>query len=104
MTSTHEAELNFPSLNVQARHVHVVPGLRGYSRLSIARLCNSGYKVTFDKVTMRILQNGVCILQGQRNPSNNLWKIEQDSSVDLPPDIQHHQAHAAIGSPTTADL
>jgi hypothetical protein len=88
MTWTHEAELNLPMLNAQARHVHVVPGLRGCSLLSIARLWDSGYEVTFDKVILRIVQNGICILQGQRNPSNNLWKI--DSGDTTPPDIRHH--------------
>jgi hypothetical protein len=104
MTSTHEAELDFPSLNAQARHVHVVPGLRGCSLLSIVRLCDSGYTVTFDKVTMRILHNGICIMHGERNPSNNLWKIVHESSVAPPPTFPHHQAQAAIGSPTTAEL
>jgi hypothetical protein len=90
MTSTHEAELDFPMINAQAQHVHVVPGLRGCSLLSIARLCEYRYEVTFDKVTMRILQNGICILQGQRNPSNNLWKIDNGDTVAMLPDIQHH--------------
>jgi hypothetical protein len=86
-TSTHEAELDSPIVNVQARYVHAVPGLWGCSLLSIARLRDSGYEVTFDKVTIRILQNGICILQGQRNPSNNLWKIDSGDTVAMPPDI-----------------
>jgi hypothetical protein len=92
-------------LNAQARHIHVVPGLRGCSLLSITPLWDSGYEVTFDKVIMRIVQNGLCILQGQRNPSNSLWKTDTGGTVTTPSDIHHHRANGvAIGSPTAAEL
>jgi hypothetical protein len=51
-----EAELNMPMLNAQARHVHVVPGLKGCSLLSIACLCDSGYEVIFHRNYMQILR------------------------------------------------
>jgi hypothetical protein len=61
-------------------------------------------KLHLTKVIMRIIHNGICILQGQRNPSSNLWKIDDGDTVATPPDIRHHQADAAIGSPTSAEL
>jgi hypothetical protein len=103
MTSTHEAELDLPVLNAQARHVHVVPGLNGCSLMSIARLCDSGYQVIFDKEQMRVLLAEQCILTGTRDPSNNLWKISLHEQ-NVPPKDTTHEAAAAIGSPTTADM
>jgi hypothetical protein len=104
MTSTHKAELDMPMLNSAARHVHVVPGLKGCSLLFIARLCDAGYQVHFNHIDMRVLLCEQYILIGHHNPANKLWKIELEHPP-LPAIHQHHHiATAAIGSPTAADL
>jgi hypothetical protein len=96
MMSTHEAELDMPTLNAQARHVHVVPGLDGCSLLSIARLCDAGYQVTFDKEKMRMLLENDYILSGERDPTNKLWKIVL-TKHDIATETKN-EAAAAIGS------
>jgi hypothetical protein len=49
---------------------------------------------------MLVLLNGAPIIQGQRNPKNNLWKINLDDRFPNP----QHEAAAAIGSPTATEL
>jgi hypothetical protein len=52
MYSTHEAELDLPSLPLAARHVHIVPTLSTHSLLLIGQLCDAGCEVTFDATTI----------------------------------------------------
>ena len=73
-----------------ARHVHSVPGLRGFSLLSIGQLCDSGYMINFDKSTMQVSFHGACVLQGKR-------------PICSPP-LPVHTTAAAIGTPKMAEL
>jgi hypothetical protein len=64
MTSTHEAKLDLPTLRLAARRAHIIPALQHCSLLSVGSLCGAGYKVNFDKHTMRVLDDGACVLTG----------------------------------------
>jgi hypothetical protein len=77
MTSTHEAELDLPTLRLAARRAHIVPALQHCSLLSIGSLCDVGYKVTFDKYTMRVLDDGTCVLTGTRYTPTGMWHVDR---------------------------
>jgi hypothetical protein len=116
MTSTHEGELDFPTLRPNACHAHIVPALHNCSLLSIGQLCDSGYKVIFETPTMQVLDGDICVLTGQRNPTNGMWEVElpirtkQANSLEPQPaaepnELPLHTEHAnAIGTQTAAKL
>jgi len=95
--STHEADLDLPSLPAAACHGHVVPQLATQPLLSIGQLCDAGCHVTFTATTVTISHDNAVILQGHHTPASKLWEL------DICPQVQHH-ANTALGSATAADL
>ena len=88
--NTHEALLPIPGLPESARLARFFPQLTSASLISIAQLCDAGCKAIFDKDTVKITKNGKVVLQGHRNPVNNLWEIilgrtKQDPKPTSPP-------------------
>jgi hypothetical protein len=67
MTSTHEGELDLPTLRFEARRAHIVPALQHCSLLSVGSLCDAGYTVEFNKQTMRVLDDDGCVLTTYSN-------------------------------------
>eukprot|EP00980_Cylindrotheca_fusiformis_P026920 scaffold18042_cov83-Cylindrotheca_fusiformis.AAC.1 len=76
MESTHICELDIPELRPAARHAHVVPALHNCSLLSIGAVCDAGYVVKFDKNSMRILDDGECVLTGTRQRDTGMWHVD----------------------------
>jgi hypothetical protein len=76
MESTHTAALNIPELNKAASKAHVLPGMENHSLLSVGKLCNKGYTVTFrnDSVTICNSQE-LQILRGAQDLDTGLWRI-----------------------------
>jgi hypothetical protein len=64
MTSTHEAELDYPELRPAARAVDIVPALHDYSLLSVGNLCDADYLVIFDKHEVRVMDNDLVVMRG----------------------------------------
>jgi hypothetical protein len=54
MDSTHTAALDIPALSKSASIAHVFPGMATHSLLSVEKICNDGYYITFriDAVTI----------------------------------------------------
>ena len=100
MYSTHEAELDLPTLPLAARHVHIVPALQAGSLLSMGQLCDAGCVVTFDATTVRVHRNSELLLTGIRTPATGLWHLTIAASE---PPIQH-RSFAAVDSATPAEL
>jgi hypothetical protein len=78
MTSTHEADLDVPSLWTAARKAHIFPALSASPLISIGQLCDSGCTAAFTAHDVSIKLDGQIILTGVRSPFTRLW------SVDLP--------------------
>jgi hypothetical protein len=106
MTSTHEAELDYPELRPAARAVDIVPALHDYSLLLVGKLCDADYHVIFDKHEVRVMDNDLLIMRGARHATTGLWHMDTQSprskpNQSTPPasastsPIAH--AHAAIG-------
>jgi hypothetical protein len=74
MESSHTDALNIPELNKAASIAHVFPGMENHSLLSVGKLCNEGYTVTFknDSVTICDSQE-FQILSGARDLDTGLW-------------------------------
>jgi len=98
--STHTCNLDLPHLPDTVTQAHIIPGLAHSSLLSIARFCDNGYTVTYDKqkCTIRDGSNNT-VLQGQRNPHTMLWEIPITATPhpvaqpSLPHHLTHHAAH-----------
>ena len=111
MYSTHEAELDLPSLPLAARRVHIVPALRTSSLLSMAQLCDAGCTVTFDATSVIVRLHHRSILNGVRTPDTGLWhlslvqpRLDHRVPSPLAPPPVVHSAHSAIHSATPAEL
>ena len=81
MYSTHEAELDIPSLPLAARRVHIVPALSTVSLLSMGQLCDSGCQVLFDATSVRVTLNDTVILTGDRTLATGLWHLNLAPTV-----------------------
>jgi hypothetical protein len=76
MESSHTAELDIPELNTAASKAHVFPGMANHSLLSVGKLCDEGYKVTFKQAAVTICDSGNSqILSGPRDLNTSLWRI-----------------------------
>ena len=116
MYSTHEAELDLPSLPPSARRVHIVPALSTSSLLSMGQLCDAGCVVTFDATTVVVTLDGDRILDGVRTPTTGLWNLSIVQSTLSPPPLETamppvsyeppllHQSFAALHSATPSEL
>jgi hypothetical protein len=110
MTSTHEAELEYPKLRPAARAVDIVPALHDYSLLSVGNLCDADYLVIFDKHEVRVMDNDLVVMRGHRHAATGLWHVDTQSprnsrhspTAPAAPPIAY--AGAAIGDPTSAEL
>ena len=112
MYSTHEAELDIPSLPITARRVHIVPALSTHSLLSMGQLCDSGCTVTFTASDVHVHLADRLLLSGSRTPDTGLWhlsliapdppRIPQDS-ITTASTLLHH-SYAAVQSATPTEL
>jgi hypothetical protein len=76
MDSSHTAALDIPELNSAAYIVHVFPGMANYSLLSVGKICNEGYAVTFKNASVTICDpQEFQILSGANNLDTGLWRI-----------------------------
>ena len=75
--STHTANLDIPSLPLEATEAHLFPDLGATSLLSIGKLCDAGCEAKFRATDCIITFMGDVILKGTRNhtTTNNLWQI-----------------------------
>jgi hypothetical protein len=71
MESSHTAELDIPKLNAAASKAYVFPGMSNHSLLSVGKLCDEGYIVTFKHASVTICDSKRSqILNGPR-----IWRI-----------------------------
>jgi hypothetical protein len=76
MESSHTAELNIPELIAAESVAHVFPGMSYHSLLSVGKLCNEGYIVTFRTASVTICDpQEFQILSGARDLDTGLWRI-----------------------------
>jgi hypothetical protein len=76
MESSHTADLDIPELNAAASKAHVFPGMAHHSLLSVGKLCDEGYIVTFKQDTVTICNSESSkLLSGPRDLNTGLWRI-----------------------------
>ena len=100
--ATKKGNINLhPSLSPEATTAHVFEDLTNTSLLSIGQLCDDDCTAIFDKCAMRIVKNGMTIVQGTRNVNDGLW----DVSLPVQPTAPTSVANAIIKkSATHAEL
>ena len=73
INASHEGTLNLhPKLKLKTL---IFPNLKNESLLSIGQLCDQNCRAIFDKYKMHILKDNQIILQGDRDGTDGLWKI-----------------------------
>jgi hypothetical protein len=76
MESTHTASVDIPELSIAVFIAHVPPGMANHSLLSVGKLCNEAYSVTFKIDAITIYNpHGIQILRGARDLNTGLWCI-----------------------------
>jgi hypothetical protein len=76
MESSHTAALDIPELNAAPSIVNVLPGMANHYLLSVGKLCNEGYTVTFKNASVTICDpQEFQILSGARDLDTGLWRI-----------------------------
>jgi hypothetical protein len=124
MYSTHEADLDLPSLPLAARRVHIVPALQSSSLLSMGQLCDAGCRVTFDAAqSVNVHLQDQLLLTGARDHAIGPWHLglhvdtsktsknhvpptapaDDTASCPLAPPLLQH-SYAAMQSVTPAEL
>jgi hypothetical protein len=83
MASSHTAEFDIPKLNAAASKAHGLPGMSNHSLLSVGKLCDEGYIVTFKHASMTVCNSQKSqILSVPRDLDTGLWHInlKQDNN------------------------
>jgi hypothetical protein len=118
MEYSHTAELNIPKLNAAASIAHVFPGMANHSLLSVGKLCNEGYTVTFRNASVTICDpKEFQILSGARDLDTGLWRINlRKDNQKLQQSVENnvyelsntgalvHYLHKSLFSPTRSAL
>jgi hypothetical protein len=86
MESSHTADLDIPELNAASK-AHVFPGMANHSLLSVGKLCDEGYIVTFKQDTVTICNSESSKrLSGPRDVNTVLWQINLKQTTKHIPD------------------
>jgi hypothetical protein len=118
MESSHTAELDIPELNAAASKSHVFPGMANHYLLSVVKLCNKGYIVTFKQAAVTICDSEKSqILSGPRDLNTGLWRIyfkQTNNHISEPIENNMyelrntgalvHYLHKALFSPTKSAM
>jgi hypothetical protein len=118
MESSHTSDLNIPELNTAASKAHFPPGMANHSLLSVGKLCNEGYIVTFKNSTVTVCNSQKFqILSDPRDLDTGLWRINlrQDNQQVHQPVASNvyelrntrslvHYLHKALFSPTKSAM
>jgi hypothetical protein len=118
MDSSHTSELNIRELNAAASIAHVSPRMANHSLMSVGKLCNEGYIVTFRNASVTICDpQEFQILSGARDLDTGLWRINlRKDNQQLQQSVENnvydfhntgalfHYLHKALFSPTKSAL
>ena len=86
LVTTHEGEIDFPGLPLEARRAHVCPDLAHTSLISIKQLADVGCKIIYDELEVRVIYHGKVVWRGGRDKSTGLWILPL--SPDHPAQLQ----------------
>jgi hypothetical protein len=80
------SDLNINVFNPRARSAHIINGLATHSLLSCGQMCDTGYRVVFDKDKARIIDgdvmvNRTVVMEGQRDQTTGLWTVQLDNKI-----------------------
>ena len=81
ISSTYEAQLNLPNINLKAKEATIFPKLTSSSLLSVGKLCDDDCKAIFTKEKMEVIKNKKIVLEGIRNKQDGLWDVEIPQST-----------------------
>jgi hypothetical protein len=118
MESSHTDYLYIPELNASASKAHVFPEMVNHPLLSVGKLCDEGYIVTFKNASVTVCNSQKSqILSGPRDLDTGLWRInlKQDNQQIRQPVANNvyelrntgslvHYLHKALFSPTKSAL
>ena len=83
-------------LSATAQTAMILPHLKSASLISIGQLCDDNCDVLLNKTKLIAIKNNKIILQGIRNPFDNLWDIPVKKQHISPQNYQTPAIHPAI--------
>jgi hypothetical protein len=118
MESSHTSDLDIPKLNAASSKAHVLPGMAHHSLISVGKLCDEGYIVTFKQDIVTIFNSEYSkMLSGPRDANTGLWRINlRQTNNHKPEPIANnmyelrntgalvHYLHKALFSPTKSAM
>jgi hypothetical protein len=118
MESSHTADLDIPGLNTAASKALVFPGMAHHTLLSVGKLCDDDYIVTFQQDTVTICNSdNAKLLSGPRDVTTGLWRINlKQPNKTITDPIENnvyelrnigalvHYLHKTLFSPTKAPM
>ena len=78
--SSHKCNLLLP-LPQACKQGHIIPGLEGFSLISVVTLCNAGCEVLFTAISCTITHKGKVILRGRKCTKTGLWLLPLDQTT-----------------------
>jgi hypothetical protein len=90
--SSHTCNLLLTGLLLQARQVHILPGLVHNSLISVGQLCDNGCTITFTHDQVTVTKNEECVMRGSRDPKSRLWRVDLKQKLENH-EIQCNHAH-----------
>ena len=73
VTSSHTCLLDLPLLPKQARFAHIVPGMSGFSLISVVKLCNAGCQVKMTDTSCTVTFHGKIVVTCSKCTRTGLW-------------------------------
>ena len=112
MAFTHQSQIPPNFLSNQAKHAEIFPNLHS-SLISIGKLCDDEFIVTFDNHKYIVSKNKDIIIEGYQDPTNGLWQFpiyhpaqNNKQANILEPHLYNHsrpmaQRHPRLYQPTS---
>jgi hypothetical protein len=115
MVSSHQVNLNLPSLPTSACTALLFPALGVASLLSIGQFCDAECMATFTASLVQVCLHNKLLIKGSRSPSTNfLWRVNLPIMLSPPPQALSMMqgtpsqlvafTHAALFSPSHSTL
>ena len=116
VTSSHTCLLDLPLLPKDARIAHIVPGMSGFSLISVVKLCNAGCQVKMTDISCQVTFRGKIVVTCSKCTRTGLWLMplcdlkNYNTCTSVQPltegaDLAYaHNAHRITKTATQAEL
>ena len=91
--------LPISELSTDGNKVHIIPGIKTASLISLGQLCDDNCIVELRKEAMNVTKNDKIILRGTRNHLDGLWDIDLNQTQ-----LRQHHCNIIVDTKNISDL